>query len=92
MSTSVPQKDQKDATTLAEWLRERVAHYLNRPAAEIAGDVPLAEYGLDSVYALTLATEIEDEFDMELDPTVMWDYSTIAALSGYLADVPSASA
>jgi acyl carrier protein len=63
------------------WLATRIAEYVRQPANAIQLDVPLSEYGLDSVYALTLAGEIEDHLGVSLDPTLMWDYPTLRKLS-----------
>ncbi|HET7505112.1 MAG TPA: acyl carrier protein [Kofleriaceae bacterium] len=67
--------------TLRPWLADRVATYVQRPVDEIQTDIPLAEYGLSSVYALTLTGEIEDHLGVVVDPTVMWDHPTIDALA-----------
>jgi acyl carrier protein len=67
--------------SLQEWLTSRVAAYVQRTPEEIKANVPLSDYGLDSVYALTLSGDIEDHLGLSLDPTVMWDHPTIAALS-----------
>ncbi len=72
------------AEELRAWLARRVAAYVQRPAAEIAYDVPLAEYGLDSVYALTLVGDIEEYLGLALEPTLMWDHPTIDALASAL--------
>ncbi|MEE1748356.1 MULTISPECIES: acyl carrier protein [unclassified Streptomyces] len=72
--------------TLSEWIANRISLYLKRPADEIASNVPLAEYGLDSVAALSLCGDIEEDFDLVLEPTVAWDYPTIDALAGYLVE------
>lgn len=70
--------------TLRPWLAARVAAYVQRPVHEIQTDIPLAEYGLSSVYALTLTGEIEDHLGLAIDPTVMWDHPTIDALTEVL--------
>ena len=67
--------------TIREWLLNQVAFYLQRPVAELAGDVKLVEYGLDSVYALTLCGDIEDEYDLEIEPTLAWDYPTVDSIA-----------
>ncbi|WP_033820005.1 acyl carrier protein [Kitasatospora sp. MBT63] len=72
------------AEAIAEWLTGRVAYYLDRPVTELQPDVKLVEYGLDSVYGMSLITEIEDRFDLELESTLAWDHPTIAAITGYL--------
>ncbi|MGW4895985.1 acyl carrier protein [Kitasatospora sp. NPDC004240] len=84
MTTSV--EPTHDLAELRTWLTERVAFYLEIPAEQIRPDVKLVEYGLESVYALALCGDAEDEFEIELEPTLAWDYPSIEALSGLLAE------
>ncbi|GAA3348526.1 hypothetical protein GCM10020358_67320 [Amorphoplanes nipponensis] len=70
--------------SLRAWLVDCVADHLGRAPAGIATDVPLTTYGLDSVYALSIAAELEDHLDVSLDPTLIWDHPTIDALSAAL--------
>jgi acyl carrier protein len=70
--------------TLRQWLRGRVAQYAQRPETEIRTNLPFAEYGLDSVAALSLFGDIEDRFGLYLEPTVAWDYPTVDALARHL--------
>ncbi|MER7212851.1 acyl carrier protein [Streptosporangium sp. NPDC000239] len=73
--------------TIRMWLRERVAFYVERDPEEIDPDVELVEIGLDSVFAMSLSGDIEDEFGVFVEPTVAWDHPTVNALTGYLHDV-----
>jgi acyl carrier protein len=66
------------------WLIERVAVYLQRDPAEIDPREPLAEYGLDSVAALSLCGDVEEDFDIVLDPTAAWDYPTATAFAEHV--------
>ena len=74
------------AQALSTWLVERIAGYLQRETAEIDPTVPLAEYGLDSVAALSLCGDIEEDFEIMVEPTVAWDYPTVQALTGHLLE------
>jgi acyl carrier protein len=69
---------------LRDWLRAQIAEYLDLAPAEIADDVPLSAYGVDSVYALAILADIEERLELALDPELIWDYPTIAALSAFL--------
>lgn len=80
-SPAAPSPAAPPPAELRAWLAQRVAAYVQRSAPEIAYDVPLAEYGLDSVYALTLSGDIEDHLGIALEPTLMWDHPTIDALT-----------
>jgi acyl carrier protein len=66
------------------WLIERVGFYLERPPASVDPDAGLVEMGLDSVYAMTLSGDVEDRYDLAIEPTLAWDYPTVNALAGYL--------
>ena len=46
------------ADEVREWLRGRVAAHTGRPVEEIRSDLPLNEYGLDSVYVLGLCATV----------------------------------
>lgn len=74
-----------ESSQLQPWLTKLAAGYLEIPAERVQTDVPLADYGLDSVYALTLLSSIEEELGLSLDDTVIWDHPTIEALAVFLA-------
>jgi len=76
---------QDTEAALKDWLRHRIAGYVGRTPEDIRTDVSLSNYGLDSVYALTLVGDIEDHLGLTLEATLMWDHSTIDALGKTLA-------
>lgn len=76
----------KSEESLNVWLTERVSSYVKRKPEDIKLDVPLSEYGLDSVYALTISGDIEDYLGISIEPTIMWDFPTIEKLSKVLVD------
>ena len=69
------------ADTLRTWLTTRVAAYLDRSPEEIDPAQPLSRYGLDSLTAVALCADIEDEYGIEVDPELAWDHPSINALS-----------
>jgi acyl carrier protein len=70
--------------SVTTWLIERVAFYVERDPAEIDPTRQLAMYGMDSVYSLGLAGDIEERFDITLDATVVWDNPTIDAIADHV--------
>ena len=56
---------------ISSWLTDRVAGYVDVPGETIKSDVPLGEYGLDSVSAFTVCSDIEDHLGLDLEPTVL---------------------
>lgn len=65
-------------------LSAMVEREMRLEAGTVATDRNLAEYGLDSIAALTIAGDLEDELGVELPPTLLWDYPSIDDLAGYL--------
>ncbi|MFJ6620000.1 acyl carrier protein [Kitasatospora sp. NPDC091335] len=78
--------DTHTVESLRTWLVDCVAAHLERPADTIDPAARLSDYGLDSLYVLSVAAELEDHLDISLDPTVMWDNPTIDALSAALIE------
>ncbi|MEV4235618.1 MULTISPECIES: acyl carrier protein [unclassified Nocardia] len=72
-------------TTIQGWLVQRVADYTERAPHQVDPAVPLAELGLDSASAVTLCGEIEDRWSLDVDPTLVFDYPTIADIAAHLA-------
>lgn len=69
---------------LVTWSREFLAQLLDRPVAEIDPDASFAELGLDSAKSTQFVLSLEDRLGLELDPTVVESYPSIAALAEHL--------
>lgn len=77
-----------DHTTVRDALIAAVSHELRLRPTDIETDVALTEYGIESVTALAVAVEIEDELGLTgLDPTLLWDHPTIDALATKVAEL-----
>ena len=74
------------AERIETWLLEWLVARLGLDTAEISRDRPFAEFGVDSLTAVELSQELEDEFKVPLPPIVAWNYPTPAALARYLAE------
>ncbi|WP_433202833.1 acyl carrier protein [Nocardia sp. CA-107356] len=72
-------------TSIQGWLVHRVADYTDRGPHQVDPTMPLAELGMDSVSAVNLCGEIEDRWSLDVDPTLIFDYPTIAAIAAHLA-------
>ena len=69
---------------IRNWLIERIAYYLERPVDDIDPTVPLAESGIDSVSATSLCGDVEDRFEINADPTMVFDYPTVADIAAFI--------
>jgi acyl carrier protein len=70
--------------TILRWLTARLAFYLEVPTTAIDLMVPLAEMGVDSVHALSLVGDVEAHFDIDVDPTMIFDYPTLSHIAEYI--------
>ncbi|MBJ8345781.1 acyl carrier protein [Antrihabitans sp. YC2-6] len=76
----------REIAPIIDWLIGRVAFYIEQPVRNVSPDIALAELGIESVSAVSLCGEIEDKWELELDPTVVFDYPTIAAMASFIAE------
>jgi acyl carrier protein len=74
-----------DLATLTQWVTERVAFYVEMSPQDIEPEVDLVKYGMDSIRALTLSANVEDEFGLEVDAAFAWDHRTVDQIARYLA-------
>jgi acyl carrier protein len=86
VTDTAPPARPRTRADLASFLVERVSCYLGLPAEQIAPDVPVADYGLDSVSALALCGDLEDALGRPVEPVLLLEAETIAALSELLAE------
>ena len=67
---------------MLDWLMTRLGLTLD----DVSRDRPFAEYGVDSLTAVELSHELEQQFSVPLPPIVAWNYPTPAALARFLAE------
>jgi acyl carrier protein len=67
---------------MLDWLMTR----LGLAAEDVSRDRPFAEYGVDSLTAVEMSHELEQQFSVPLPPIVAWNYPTPAALARFLAE------
>ena len=74
------------AERIETWLLEWLVARSGLDAADVSRDRPFAEFGVDSLTAVELSQELEDQFKVPLPPIVAWNYPTPATLAKYLAE------
>lgn len=70
---------------IREWLVSYLAELLEIQADKVDVEATFARYGLDSSAAVVLAGDLENWLGKEIEPTILYDYPTIADLAQYLA-------
>ena len=83
---ATPVEVDRAAERIEEWLLTWFVNRLSMDPADIGRDRPFAEFGVDSLTAVELSQELEDEFKVPLPAIVAWNYPTPAGLARYLAE------
>jgi acyl carrier protein len=74
-------------TVLLEYVQQQVAATLRmNPSKRVPAGQGLFDLGLDSLMAMELKNRLEADLERALRPTLVFDYPTVAAITGYLAD------
>jgi acyl-CoA synthetase (AMP-forming)/AMP-acid ligase II/acyl carrier protein len=68
------------------WMLDWLTTRLGLTPDDVSRDRPFAEYGVDSLTAVELSHELEQQFSVPLPPIVAWNYPTPAALARFLAE------
>jgi len=69
---------------MVDWLVLQLADHVGLDPSEIDIHKPCAEYGLDSIAGVSIAGDLEVWLDLQLSPTLLWDYPSIDQVSQYL--------
>jgi acyl carrier protein len=78
----------KDLNEMKDWLIKRISTSL-KVKNGMDPDAPFSKYGLQSIDAVILAMEIEEEVGVELPPTLLWEYNTVNECASYLVKIGS---
>jgi acyl carrier protein len=82
-----PRRETEVNTTrrpIQRWLTTRLGSYLAVPETAIDPLVPLAEMGVDSVHAISLVGDVEAHFDIDVEPTLIFDYPTLSHIAEFI--------
>lgn len=71
--------------SIERWVIERVAFYLDCGVRDVDPTVPLCETGIDSASAIGLCGDVEDHWQIDADPTLVFDYPTISDIAAFIA-------
>lgn len=74
----------KSVENIQSYLIEKIAEIIEIDNKEIDIDKPFSEYDIDSSSSIVLSGDIEEEYQITLDPLVLYKYPSINKLSGYL--------
>ncbi|TDC40394.1 SDR family NAD(P)-dependent oxidoreductase [Micromonospora sp. 15K316] len=70
---------------LRQRISEQVADETRLPTTDIDPHRPLSEMGLDSVMTTRIRAALEQEFQLALPATLLWDQPTVSSIAEYIA-------
>ncbi|MEM9905985.1 MAG: acyl carrier protein [Cyanobacteria bacterium P01_D01_bin.44] len=70
---------------IQDWIVDYLADLLEVSPEEVDPAISFDRYGLDSSAAIGLTGDLEDWLGQEIEPTLLYDYPTVAALAQYLS-------
>ncbi|MGW2048986.1 beta-ketoacyl synthase N-terminal-like domain-containing protein, partial [Streptomyces sp. NPDC001858] len=68
------------------WLLDRLALELRFDRAKLTGDVPVQDYGIDSILVTQLVRTLAKQLDVSLDPSALLEHPTADEFAAYLAE------
>ncbi|BBK32680.1 acyl carrier protein [Stella humosa] len=74
------------AADIQAWLATYLAEQMGVPPEMIGPDVPFETYGLDSVDAVVMASALETEFAIEVEPALFLRNPTVDAVYAELEE------
>jgi acyl carrier protein len=74
-----------EATTIQDWVRQRIATLLEVQVDEIDAETPLERFGLGSRDTTEIVSELQSWLKIELPATLVYEHENIQALASAVA-------
>ncbi|MFG2630368.1 amino acid adenylation domain-containing protein [Streptomyces sp. NPDC048473] len=71
---------------VASWLLDQLAAELRFDRAKLAGDVPVHDYGMDSIMVSQLVQTVAQRLDVSVDPSALLEHPTVDGFAAYLGE------
>ena len=82
---SIEDNDNHNTEYIQSWIENWLAQKLKINVMSIIPTNSFSDYGMDSVMAVDAAQDLSEWLQHSLEPTILWNYPTIASLAQYLA-------
>jgi acyl carrier protein len=73
------------AQHIENWIIDHLGRILGKAPSALDRSTPIVDFGVDSATAIGLTGALSDWLDYELDPTLLYEYPTIAELAAFVA-------
>jgi acyl-CoA synthetase (AMP-forming)/AMP-acid ligase II len=81
--------NQVNTKAIQDWLSRWLSNKLKIPLEQIDPTQAFAEYGIDSVMAVELTQDLDEWLpsNLEIEPTLAWNFPSIEVLASYLGSI-----
>jgi len=76
-----------DKINFVQILKSLISKDTDIPIEEIDENESFTDLGLDSISALDISSKLENDYQLVLDPTLLYEYDSIKRLAGYLNQI-----
>lgn len=83
--TSSPSKDLDMSEAVEGWLTIEIGKTLGIDPDHLDPTAELSEFGFDSIALTTFSNQLSEEYGIEINASIFFEYTTIELFSGYLA-------
>jgi 3-oxoacyl-(acyl-carrier-protein) synthase/acyl carrier protein len=77
--------DQMSNDYIRQIVTDKLSEALRMDAAMIGKDAPFADYGVDSIIGVNLVRNIAEALEIELEPAILFECSTVEQLAEHIA-------
>ncbi|MRN51867.1 SDR family NAD(P)-dependent oxidoreductase [Paenibacillus monticola] len=82
--TYVSGKEVNELDVLQQAVKELISGVIQIPPDRLDSELPLVDYGVDSIFAVKIVDLINEQMGLHLKSTVLFDHPTLKKLTGYI--------
>lgn len=68
--------------SISQFILEKVAFRTKRPIEDLTSETQLADVGVDSLNAVLICGYLEDKYELEIEPMMMFQHKTAKQVAG----------
>jgi acyl carrier protein len=75
-----------DIQNITSWLKEKIAEESGLSVAEIDLNAHIESFALDSLSTVSIAHDLEQYLEMQIEPTILWEFETLNELIAWILE------
>jgi len=83
----VDMRRNRSEADISAWIVSYLSRLLELPESQVSADARFEQFGMDSAATVGLTGDLSDWLNIQVDPTLAYDYPNIESLSARLASM-----